>query len=77
MEARDIMTAKELQKRNGKSENLRVLQTEDGNYFCESSEGRFFTASLLTTRACPAPVGIGLVTPSEMQISDANMSSAF
>ena len=36
MEARDIMTAKELQKRNGKSENLRVLQTEDGSYFCES-----------------------------------------
>ena len=34
------MTAKELQKRNGKSENLRVLQTEDGNYFCESSEGK-------------------------------------
>jgi len=33
MEARDIMTAKELQKRNGKSENLRVLQTEDGSYF--------------------------------------------
>jgi hypothetical protein len=40
MEARDIMTAKELQKRNGKSENLRVLQTEDGSYFCESSEGK-------------------------------------
>ena len=34
------MTAKELQKRNGKSENLRVLQTEDGSYFCESSEGK-------------------------------------
>jgi hypothetical protein len=40
MEARDIMTAKELQKRNGKSENLRVLQTEDGSFFCESSEGK-------------------------------------
>jgi hypothetical protein len=40
MEARDIMTAKELQKRNGKSENLRVLHTEAGNYFCESSEGK-------------------------------------
>ena len=34
------MTAKELQKRNGKSENLRVLQTDEGNYFCESSEGK-------------------------------------
>jgi hypothetical protein len=40
MEARDNMTAKELQKRNGKSENLRVLQTEDGSYFCESTEGK-------------------------------------
>jgi hypothetical protein len=40
MEARDIMTAKELQKRNGKSENLRVLQTEDGGYYVESSEGK-------------------------------------
>ncbi len=37
------MTAQELQrlqKRNGKSENLRVLQTDDGSYFCESSEGK-------------------------------------
>jgi hypothetical protein len=34
------MTTKELQKRNGKSENLRVLQTDDGSYFCESSEGK-------------------------------------
>jgi hypothetical protein len=40
MEARDNMTAKELQKRDGKSENLRVLQTDDGSYFCESSEGK-------------------------------------
>ena len=40
MEARDIMTAKELQKRNGKSENLRVLQAEDGGYYVESSEGK-------------------------------------
>lgn len=34
------MTAKELQKRNAKAENLRVLQTDDGSYFCESSEGK-------------------------------------
>jgi hypothetical protein len=40
MEARDNMTTKELQRRNGKSENLRVLQTDDGSYFCESSEGK-------------------------------------
>ena len=33
------MTAKELQKRNAKAENLRVLQTEDGSYYVESAEG--------------------------------------
>jgi len=34
------MTAKELITRNARAENLRVLQTDDGNYFCESSEGK-------------------------------------
>ena len=34
------MTAKELQKRNARAENLRVLQTDDGAYFCESEEGK-------------------------------------
>jgi predicted nucleic acid-binding Zn finger protein len=34
------MTAKELQKRNAKAENLRVLQTEDGSYYVESAEGK-------------------------------------
>jgi hypothetical protein len=34
------MTAKEVQKRNSKSEWLRVLQTEDGSFFVESSEGK-------------------------------------
>ena len=58
------MTAKELQKRNGKSENLRVLQTEDGSYFCESLGGQdSLQHQHQTTRACPAPVGIGLAIP--------------
>ncbi|MGA7305843.1 MAG: SWIM zinc finger family protein [Rhodothermales bacterium] len=34
------MTAKELQNRNAKAENLRVLQTEDGSYYVESAEGK-------------------------------------
>jgi hypothetical protein len=34
------MTAKELQKRGARAENLRVLQTDDGAYFCESEEGK-------------------------------------
>ena len=34
------MTAKELQKRNEKSQHLRVVQVDDQNYFVESSEGK-------------------------------------
>ena len=34
------MTAKELQQRNEKAGNLRVLQTDDGQFFCESGEGK-------------------------------------
>jgi hypothetical protein len=34
------MVAKELQKRSVRAENLRVLQADDGSYFCESSEGK-------------------------------------
>jgi hypothetical protein len=34
------MTAKELQKRNNKAEQLRVLQTEDGQFFVESEQGK-------------------------------------
>lgn len=34
------MTTKELQKRNVKSESLRVLQTDEGDYYVESAEGK-------------------------------------
>ena len=34
------MTAKELQKRNNRAENLRVLQAETGQFFCESEKGK-------------------------------------
>ena len=34
------MTAKEIQQRNTKAENLRVLQTDDGQFFVESGEGK-------------------------------------
>jgi hypothetical protein len=44
----DRMTAKELQKRNGRSENLRVLQTEDLSYYVESSEGKILYNVILT-----------------------------
>ena len=33
------MTKKEIQARNEKAEQLRVLQSEDGKFFVESSEG--------------------------------------
>ena len=42
------MTAKELMKRNHKAENLRVLQTEDGNYFVESEKGKILYQVTLT-----------------------------
>lgn len=34
------MTAKEIQKRNEKAEQLKVLQSEDGQFFVESGEGK-------------------------------------
>jgi hypothetical protein len=34
------MTAKELQKRNEKSQHLRVVQVDDQTYYVESSEGK-------------------------------------
>jgi hypothetical protein len=34
------MTATELQKRNEKADNLRVLQTDDGQFYVESGEGK-------------------------------------
>ncbi|MFC1826286.1 SWIM zinc finger family protein [Thermodesulfobacteriota bacterium] len=34
------MTAKEIQKRNKKSEQLKVLETDDGQFFVESGEGK-------------------------------------
>ena len=34
------MTATELQKRNARAENLRVLQTEDNQFFVESADGK-------------------------------------
>jgi hypothetical protein len=57
MEARDNMTAKELQKRNGKSENLRVLQTDDGSYFCESSEGKILYSVIVNDEGMSCTCG--------------------
>jgi predicted nucleic acid-binding Zn finger protein len=34
------MTAKEIQRRNAKAESLRVLQSEDGQFFVESAKGK-------------------------------------
>lgn len=36
------MKAEELQQRNEKADQLRVLQTDDGKYFVESGEGKLF-----------------------------------
>ena len=42
------MTAKELQKRNNKAENLRVLQAETGQFFCESEKGKILYQVTIT-----------------------------
>ncbi len=34
------MTAKEIQKRNKKSAQLKILQTEAGKFYVESAEGK-------------------------------------
>ena len=34
------MTAKEIQKRNMKAESLKVLQSDDGQFFVESEKGK-------------------------------------
>ena len=44
----DNMTAKELMKRNNKAENLRVLQAETGQFFCESEKGKILYQVTLT-----------------------------
>ena len=34
------MTAQEIQKRNGKAQQLRVIQVDNDNFYVESSEGK-------------------------------------
>jgi hypothetical protein len=42
------MTAKEMQRRNGKAQQLRVIQVEEGGYFVESGDGKVAYKCLLT-----------------------------
>jgi hypothetical protein len=42
------MTAKEIQRRNGKAQSLRVIQVEEGSYFVESSDGKIAYKAMLT-----------------------------
>jgi hypothetical protein len=43
------MTAKEMQRRNGKAQQLRVIQVDDdGHYFVESSDGKIAYKAMLT-----------------------------
>jgi len=42
-----IMSPKEIQKRNVKAENLRVLQSEDGQFFVESEKGKVLYSVVL------------------------------
>lgn len=49
LQERRKMTAKELQKRNAKAENLRVLQTEDGQCFVESEKGKILCSVIFAS----------------------------
>ncbi len=42
------MTAKEIQRRNGRAQSLRVIQVEEGLYFVESSDGKIAYKAALT-----------------------------
>jgi hypothetical protein len=42
------MTAKEMQRRNGKAQQLRVIEVEEGHYFVESSDGKVAYKAVLT-----------------------------
>jgi hypothetical protein len=42
------MTAKEMQSRNGKAQQLRVIEVEEGHYFVESSDGKIAYKAMLT-----------------------------
>jgi hypothetical protein len=42
------MTAKEMQRRNGKAQQLRVIEVEEGHYFVESSDGKIAYKAMLT-----------------------------
>jgi hypothetical protein len=42
------VTAKEMQQRNDKAQQLRVIQVEEGHYFVESSDGKIAYKAMLT-----------------------------
>lgn len=51
------MTAKEIAKRNERAEFLRVLQSEDGQFFVESSEGKILYSVALNDEGTTCPCG--------------------
>ena len=42
------MTAKEMQRRNGRAQQLRVIQVAEGHFFVESSDGKIAYKAMLT-----------------------------
>jgi len=51
------MTAKEIQKRNGKSQKLRVIQVDEGNFYVESAEGKICYRVTITDQAISCTCG--------------------
>ena len=66
------MTAKEIQKRNSKAENLRVLQTDDGQFFVESEKGKILYNVILDDEETTARVETMPKIPKRTPISSAN-----
>jgi len=55
------MTPKEIQKRNGKAQQLRVIQVEEGNFYVESGDRKVAYKCLVTDEKelCTYPINPG------------------
>ena len=68
------MTAKEIQKRNVKAENLKVLQSEDGQFFVESEKGKVLYNVVLGDDSNTCTCGDYATVSGKIKITSANIS---
>jgi hypothetical protein len=67
-----IMSPKEIAARNRKSEQLKVLETDDGQYFVESEKGKAFIMSYWVMIATAVHAAIMQSISRKIPISPAN-----